>query len=146
LHNIFIYIRNNISSEIIIILLKLILHKIQSPYEESDYGQIILCKKVDVYDFIKEFLELNQFTCKEIILNYILGYALTRVIKLLEKSEYDEAYDLIDSVHILPEIIYNLSKRKLKDYWEDYIVVYHNKWNNKYFDDKKDIIFSLVKM
>ena len=47
----------------------------------------------------------------------------------LTMNEYDIAYDIADMLHVLPEIIIQNKKRRLKRYWQVYVENFHKKWN-----------------
>ena len=63
----------------------------------------------------------------------IFLYAFERIRDLLKLNQYDEAYDVVDAVHALPEIFAEGRTRWLRDYWKTYIVPLNKKWKKKYF-------------
>ena len=54
------------------------------------------------------------------------------LICVLNKGEFDKAYDLVDVFHCLPEIIADNHFTIPKSYWKSFVKCYRNKWDNDF--------------
>lgn len=50
----------------------------------------------------------------------IITVGVEEVLNCLQLNKYDFAYDLIDALHILPEVLSNNGNIELYDYWKTY--------------------------
>ncbi|MEK0317243.1 hypothetical protein [Cohnella sp. 56] len=105
-------------------------------------------ERLDRDDIVKE---INQIT-KRILLDDIessgvdysnppslihlkvLNEILEEALFLLNQKEFQRAYDLIDAVHFLPEIMITEDWIE-KEYWDNFIIPYRNKWNDHFLKD-----------
>ena len=71
-------------------------------------------------------------------LKEMLLYAMEKLLYLLHKKAYEEAYDLTDAIHVLPELIAQEICENNDSFWEVYIEPIRHKWNIDYFDDYRD--------
>lgn len=76
------------------------------------------------------------------LLSDVISTALNETERLIEEGDYAEAYDLIDCVHCLPDILAS-DCRDMKACWRLYISRYQKKWKRKIFDRFKREILSL---
>ena len=72
------------------------------------------------------------------LLHKIIGSALAEVERLINEGSFDNAYDLVDAVHCLPEIS-ECPNRDMKAYWRR-IEKYHKKWGAFFMGFKKEIL------
>lgn len=69
-------------------------------------------------------------------------YALQEVEKSLDNSMHHMAYDIVDAIHVFPEIFISSPPRNFKEYWNIYIKPVQKKWINGLFEEVKDILLS----
>lgn len=70
----------------------------------------------------------------------VVTTAVDETARLIEEGDHAEAYDLIDCVHCLPDIL-AAERRDMKAYWKLHILRYQKKWKRKSFDRfKKEIL------
>ena len=81
-------------------------------YHNNLYVHHVLLKNPYIYDILVK-------AC------LVLKYAL------VEKS-YDKAYDLVDAIHCLPDIIAENKFTITKSYWKTHIRYYRNKWDKEF--------------
>ena len=72
------------------------------------------------------------------LLHKIIGSALAEAERLINEGSFDNAYDLVDAVHCLPEIS-ECPNRDKKAYWRR-IEKYHKKWGAFFMGFKKEIL------
>lgn len=48
----------------------------------------------------------------------------------LKSQNYNMAYDLVDMLHVLPDVIITGEKKQLKKYWNIYVKPFIKKWKN----------------
>lgn len=78
-------------------------------YHKNVYVNHPLLKRAEIYDLLIDLLQS------------VTGY--------LEKKEFEQAYDLVDSIHCLPEIIANNNFSVPKLFWKTYEKGYCSKWD-----------------
>jgi hypothetical protein len=86
---------------------------------------------------INELSEMNDSV--SLILCDFFTIAMKRLDILFNDKNLEEAYDLIDAIHVLPHIL-TASHRDMASFWDIYIEAYENKWNLELFDSLKDEI------
>lgn len=67
------------------------------------------------------------------ILSVVISSALEKIRELVGSDRFEEAYDLADAVHALPEIA-STPDRDMMAYWNDFIVPYREKWHSDFFE------------
>lgn len=75
----------------------------------------------------------------EELLHKIIGSALAEAERLINEGSFENAYDLVDAVHCLPEIA-ECPDRDMKAYWRSHIKRYHKKWGAFFMGFKKEIL------
>lgn len=65
----------------------------------------------------------------------MLSAICIRLRYLMKRKEFEHAYDLVDSVHCLPEIIVENNFCVPKTYWKTYIVPYRCKWDKEFLKE-----------
>lgn len=80
--------------------------------------------------------------CKEMIINIQLKLFIIRALELMKtsilKQEYEIAYDIVDMLQGLPEIVIANNKKGLKKYWKIYVNPFQRKWKCKTFNEWKN--------
>lgn len=67
----------------------------------------------------------------------VISDSALEICNLLRDKKFDNAYDLIDAIHCLPEAIINKSQWSPKEFWEIYIHPYREKWDNNFLSRKE---------
>lgn len=73
---------------------------------------------------------------------YFLFFSMKKIESMVASNEYEQAYDLVDCIHVVPDMILD-NQNHWDEYWHIYVEVYINKWNCLSFMQFKDIILSL---
>lgn len=76
---------------------------------------------------VNDLLETDRF------LDSLISAVLLRVRELIISDEFEQAYDLVDVIHALPEISIT-QNRDMAAYWRDFVVPYHTKWSSDFFE------------
>ena len=86
-------------------------------------------------DFLLDdcYVDADIFVQEQLI--SVLKHTLEKLIFLLDKSEYEEAYDLTDAIHMLPEIVALQKIQYLHDYWNTHVEPLRLKWGIDYFQE-----------
>ena len=58
-------------------------------------------------------------------------------LKLLNDNEYEKAYDVIDILHAVPNVIIINEKKSKRLFYKTYIKKFSRKWKEHYFDKMK---------
>lgn len=82
-----------------------------------------------------EFGNSNNVHVKERVIN-ILILGIEKIFCNLQTKNYDFAYDMIDALHILPEMLSDGKKINLKHYWKTYF----SKLSRKYEDEELNVL------
>ena len=79
---------------------------------------------------------------QELALDMQLKEFIIRALELVKKymliQEYEIAYDIVDMLHGLPEIIIADNEKGLKQYWKNYVRPFQRKWKCKEFNEWKN--------
>ena len=79
---------------------------------------------------------------QELALDMQLKEFIIRALELVKKymliQEYEIAYDIVDMLHGLPEIIIADNEKGLKQYWKNYVRPFQRKWKCKEFNERKN--------
>ena len=81
-------------------------------YHNNVYVNCQILKKSDIYNLLLKLLRY--------------------LIHVLEKEEFDKAYDLVDCFHCLPEIIADNNFSIPKTFWKTFVKYYRDKWDNDF--------------
>ena len=60
----------------------------------------------------------------------LLRDAVAEIHRLLTLQLYDRAYDLVDAIHFLPEVLLISKRLDTRTWWDHQINLYHEKWGN----------------
>lgn len=69
----------------------------------------------------------------------ILTLGIRKIDDCLRIKNYKFAYDMIDALHIFPEMLANSEKINMKHYWNVYFEVLIKKYNDKDLNDLKKL-------
>ncbi|MBP2000776.1 hypothetical protein J2Z69_001807 [Paenibacillus shirakamiensis] len=69
----------------------------------------------------------------------IVNLVIEEIKDLILLNKYQQAYDLIDAIHCLPEIIV-LQNWNERDYWKNFIYPYREKWDSYFLVDVEQAI------
>lgn len=105
---------------------------------------------MDIKTFQKDNALEHIFLLKKTLMNTdkddvffkIILIAANQIEYLINIENFEQAYDLIDAIHCLPEILMT-ADRDMGSYWDLYILKYQHKWNTNLFDELKDRILQL---
>lgn len=65
----------------------------------------------------------------------IIFETVSQAHNLLNDCNYERAYDLIDSIHCLPEALIDVKKWNARSFWKNYIDGYRKKWDKTFLLD-----------
>ncbi len=69
---------------------------------------------------------------KEEAIYQLLIKVCNLLIQLLEDEEYENAYDLVDTIHFLPDIIADNNFTIKQSYWNTLVKDYRDKWDKNF--------------
>lgn len=120
--------RNDIRNNNNKLICELLLHI----FNFKEKNEVMLCKLNKIIN-LNNYLSFFAFGSSECIpvkknIIKILIVGISKVIDCLHMQKYDCAYDMIDALHILPEILADNKKVNLRNYWN----VYFSKLSKKY--------------
>lgn len=90
-----------------------------------------LDKNIWSYCFYKNLYTNITFLKNQRIIN-ILIKACKELISVLKSENYNKAYDLVDAIHCLPDIITENKMSVTKTYWKNHIDHYRKKWDKEF--------------
>lgn len=140
LERIFIYIRSDLKrseNRQIILLVINVIDKLQCSNEE-----LCLC----INSYIKLYNEQttlcgidDESISKRLIFKQFLIDSLLYLLALIDNNEYEKAYDVIDILHAIPNVININHKKSKKDFYMSYIKKFNHKWKDKFFIKMKPL-------
>ena len=138
LYRSFVFIRNDIKRYRNKELVSFLLDSLKGDFD------IEVANSLDI-DFLLDDHENSNIIYVPEYLKKALLYALTKLTHLLSDMAYDEAYDLVDAIHVLPELIIHGKLQNLDDFWNTFIKPMRNKWNSIYFQEFEGFFISGLK-
>lgn len=110
-------------------------------FRENDESLLCRLNKIINLERYINFFESGNEGCvnleeKEI---KILTLGIRKIDDCLKIKNYKFAYDMIDALHIFPEILANREKINMKHYWNVYFEVLIKKYNDKDLNDLKKL-------
>ena len=134
-------VRNDIKYSLNIELLEIIIMAINHKYDSYQVNNIRkhLYQIKNLDDERWSFVKIENFYTKSsnIIktpnVNEFLSEILNNIMILLDKGEYEQAYELADVAHAIPEIMANYNGKITKSYWKHQIEPYGRKWDCIFF-------------
>lgn len=150
-HRIFVFIRSQIQSEynenIMKVVSKYSLRLESGSVNEFEKFKTEILKIVEVDIKAKDFLfsalniDYKNYTTDNITEIYrylpVLSNVASEICRLLRDACYDQAYDLVDSIHYLPDAILDKRKWNAKAFWRTYDRRYKEKWKNNFLENSK---------
>lgn len=148
IHRLLIKMRYNIYDETNIVLLDIIEETLNNNYSNQEMIKLLRQRLNDWPDLIKlqETIISNKLKSElsdneiDLFLN-VMNYSISKAKFYLVEQKYDIAYDIIDAIHVFPEIVVKSNKRTLKKFWKLYIEPVNLKWNMTLFDEIKKYFF-----
>ncbi|NLE05803.1 MAG: hypothetical protein GX638_13525 [Crenarchaeota archaeon] len=87
---------------------------------------------------------VNHALVKNQAIYDILIKSCKAIKESIEEEKFEKAYDLVDAVHCLPDIIADNHFKITESYWEIYIKPYRIKWDKRFLmKEQKSIIILL---
>lgn len=80
---------------------------------------------------------VTHYTMNKPAINDLLIKLLENLLYLLNNKDFEMAYDLVDSVHCLPEIIADNNMTIPKSFWKIFIKDYQNRWDKDFLKFEK---------
>ena len=68
-------------------------------------------------------------------INKFLSAILSDLLKQLENKNYEQAYDLADVAHAIPEILAEYNGKLTNSYWKNCIEPYRKKWGCNFLEE-----------
>jgi len=97
--------------------------------------------KIILSEIVNELPLVNTQKDFDIYVDYVLEkfllHAFERLKTLLKNKLYEEAYDLVDAIHGLPELLLRQEIKHMRDFWNVYIEPMRRKWGDCYFQEFK---------
>lgn len=90
-------------------------------------------KKGEVFHIEKDYLNNEE---SEIAKEFLI-YAFNKIEYFINQNMFEMAYDIVDVIHVFPELFIDYNKIKLKKYWKIYIKPFQKKWKDKMFNEVK---------
>jgi len=91
--------------------------------------------------FVDNYYTLPCRIIKKPYINKFLSEILSNILNLLITGNYDQAYDLSDLAHAIPEMLAEFNGFIAKSYWKHNIELYREKWDKEFFKEyQKDFI------
>ena len=130
-------IRNDIQSDINIELLKAMIDVLNvSESEDNQIRKALSTVKgiqEDKWHFVfVQNVYVNHSYLKDPNIYDILKKAMLNLLQLLLEKSYDRAYDLVDSIHCLPDIIADNNFIISTSYWKKHVKIYRMKWDKSF--------------
>ena len=132
-HRLFVFFRSDIkrfeNKEIVGILLQC---------SNNDFGFGGLAKEFHIDFLLGSCEEDVEIHVPEPIKKMLL-YTFEKLKNLFNNMEYEEAYDVVDAIHGLPEMFAYQQTQHLDDFWKTYIEPIRRKWRSDYYEEFKEL-------
>ena len=133
LERIFIYIRSDLKrseNRQIIILVLNVIENLQCSNEE-----LCLCMNsyMELYNTTMTSDVHNEELSERFVFRQFLKETLYYLLILIDNKEYEKIYDVIDILHVVPNVVSVNKKTSKKDFYKIYIKKFSKKWNDKFF-------------
>jgi hypothetical protein len=73
----------------------------------------------------------------------IISETISEICKQININNLNNAYDLIDAIHCLPEALLEKKVWNPKDYWDIYINAYRKKWNSQFLSNEEHELLNI---
>lgn len=139
-------IREDIKNDNNIIILQSIMNvlSIRNQYEANQIRASI--SRVKGLDIEKWYFvnHMNLYTYDAIIKDdqaiLLLKKICEKIIEMLELCEFDKAYDFVDTVHCLPDILAENHCAIPKSFWKNNMHNFRNKWDKNLFKSEQRLL------
>lgn len=113
-----------------------VLYCVDQPYEDNQIRKSIAAvenlNRDKWYFVFHDNVYMNYRLLKNKHIYIILSTACEELIQLLKDKKYERAYDLVDCIHCLPDIIADNNFTITKSYWKTNLHCYRKNWNNNF--------------
>ncbi len=144
--SVFLRIRNDVRHEQNVVVLSLLIVTLESDTELYTHNKIrkALASSGDldknIWEFIyHENIYVHYKITKDKNINKLLVCLCTQLQQLLIQKKYQQAYDLVDAVHCLPNIIVENEFQIPKSYWKIYVKPYRKKWDKTFLKSQEKV-------
>ncbi|MCL2421503.1 MAG: hypothetical protein FWD03_06560 [Defluviitaleaceae bacterium] len=139
-HRIFVFMRHDIKQEVNRKIVDLLLDSLHKHVKNNDFvveirKMMMSMPNTENFNLLERDTDDKAVVDGEAEIRSILLYAVAEIKQLLKNKAYDEAYDIVDAIHALPEIFANDRANHLSEYWKIYIEPVRLKWGQKYFTE-----------
>ena len=136
-------IRNNIKDPLNIKVLKKAIEAVNKEVNPMPINHIrkYLSQIEDLNDpkwhfvFIENFYTQSATIIKKADINKFISDILENILRLLTVENYEQAYDLADLAHAIPQILAEFNGAITKSYWKHRIDLYRKKWDKDFLSD-----------
>lgn len=137
-------IRNNIQydlNSVVVSKIEQVLKNNSLQFEDNQFRKALAT--IDNLDYTKWYYVLhnNIYVNHRLLADYDVYRLLIQLCntlkELLYQQHFEQAYDLVDCFHCLPNIIADHNLTIPKYYWKTYIKAYRNKWNRAFLKDEE---------
>ena len=142
----FMRLRKDIQCEANVAIIEAILPKIQFDKQYNDDNQIrqaiasVQGLDRDLWYFVYyNNVYVHRRILKDEYIYTILLVVCERIHKLLICKQFNQAYDIVDAVHCLPDIIAENNFSVTKSYWMHHLKQYRHKWDNKFLVNEQKL-------
>ena len=97
-----------------------------------------LAKQTFYYVYHKNIYFHLEFLKNELIYA-ILFEACKKLKEALDEKNFDKAYDLVDAIHCLPDIIAEQHMSITDSYWKSHINFYRDKWDKRFLVSQQQL-------
>lgn len=127
---------SNISNEQVLLNIERVLNSKATVFRDNQIRRAIaniegLDREVWRYVYYNNVYVTHRLLSDECVYQ-VLKEAIVALQALLNVQEYQKAYDLIDSIHCLPNIIADNNFVIPKAYWRTYVKPYRKKWDKHF--------------
>ena len=130
-------IKNKVNIDIISILLEVFGNNLNNNNMCADIASI----NVSWYRQLKHEDE-NSITYNVEYYNQFIADTLLFLMYLLSSQQYEMAYQIVDILHILPDVILKKGKKSKKDFWKTFIIPFEENNNISFFKKMKKRFFN----
>lgn len=86
---------------------------------------------------VQNYYTKSPTIIKDERVNELLSSLLCNLLFLIESSKYEQAYELADIAHAIPEILVDFNGKITKSFWENRIKLYAKRWNDYFLNEFK---------
>jgi len=144
IHRIFVIIRSNINNNENIKLLSLVKNNFDrgglNATFLNDIYSLQLMLKNPILDYLSN--EISTSIDFDQRFNRIFIFVLTKTIQLLQENATEQAYDLIDAFHVLPELVADEIKVDYADFYNIYVKPLSSRWGTSFTGELYNLLLT----